>query len=150
MNRKRSAKVIISLLILFPAYLKQDMAIAVGQLVMPDTKADGAVLKQEQAAPLIGPVRVNPFLSLEEEGNFFGPKEPPAPIVLDYFKLSAIFCSQIKTENKAIINGMICKAGDEVDAINSKKIVEIRPGEVILKDINGLEYLLRLNKGSEK
>jgi len=148
-NRKRSAKVIISLLILFPAYLKQDIAMAAGQMVMSDVKADAAVLKQEQAAVLIESVRINPFLSFEEERNFFGPKEPPAPIALDYFNLSAIFCSQTKTENKAIINGMICKVGDEIDADN-KKIVEIQPREVILKDTNGLEYLLRLNKGSEK
>ena len=42
---------------------------------------------------------------------------------------------------------MICKVGDEVDAINSKKIVEIQPRVVILKDITGLEYLLRLDRG---
>ena len=63
MNRKRSAKVIISLLILFPAYLKQDIAMAAGQMVMSDVKADAAVLKQEQAAVLIESVRINPFLS---------------------------------------------------------------------------------------
>lgn len=149
MNHKGAAKVIISWLILFPAYLKQDITIAVGQPVLPEAKADTAVFRQEQTVPLAGPARLNPFLSLEEEGDFFGPKEPPAPIVLDYFNLSAIFCSQTKTENKAIINGMICKVGDEIDA-NSKKIVEIQPRKVILKDMNGQEYLLMLNKGSEE
>ena len=149
MNHKRAAKIIISWLILFSAYLKQDVAIAVGQLVMPEAKADAAVIRQEQTVPIVGPVRLNPFLSLEEEGNFFGPKEPPAPVVLDYFNLSAIFCSQAKTENKAIINGMICKVGDEIDA-NSKKIVEIQPRMVTLKDMSGQKYLLILNKGSEK
>lgn len=145
---KRLAKVIISLLILSLTCLKRDMPMAVGQLVMPEAKVEAAVLKQEQAAPFIEPVRLNPFLSLEEERNFSGPKEP-ARIMLDYFKLSAIFCSQAKTENKAIINGMICRVGDEIDA-NSKKIVEIQPRAVILKDINGLKYLLRLDKGSSK
>lgn len=149
MSRKRSARIIISLLTLFLAYLKQDIAIAVGQPVLSEVKADTAALKQEQAAPLIESVRSNPFLSLEEERDFFRPKEPLASTVLDYFNLSAIFCSQTKTENKAIINGMICRVGDEIDA-NSKKIVEIQPRAVILKDINGLKYLLRLNKGSEK
>lgn len=147
---KRLARVIISLLILSSACLKQDMPMAVGQLVMPEAKVEAAVLKQEQAAPFIELVRLNPFLSIEEERNFAGPKKPPAPIVLDYFNLSAIFCSQIKTGNKAIINGMICKVGDEVDAINSKKIVEIQPRVVILKDMAGLEYLLRLDRGSSK
>ena len=146
---KGLTKVIISLLILFLTYLKQDIAMAVGQPVMPEAKAEAAVLAQEQTALFIGPVRLNPFLSLEEEQNFSKLKEPPAPVMLDYFNLSAIFCSQIKTENKAIINGMICKVGDEIDA-DHKKIVEIRPREVMLKDANGLEYLLRLNKGSEK
>ena len=146
---KGLTKVIISLLILFLTYLKQDIAMAVGQPVMPEAKAEAAVLAQEQTALFIGPVRLNPFLSLEEERNFSKLKEPPAPVMLDYFNLSAIFCSQTKTENKAIINGMICKVGDEIDADN-KKIVEIQPREVILKDTNGLEYLLRLNKGSEK
>lgn len=149
MSCKRSAKVIISLLILFPVYLKQDIVIVVGQPVLPEAKADTAVFRQEQTVPLAGPARLNPFLSLEEEGDFFGPKEPPVPIVLGYFNLSAIFCSQAKTENKAIINGMICKVGDEIDA-NSKKIVEIQPRMVILKDVNGKEYLLMLNKGSEE
>ena len=148
MSCKKSTRVIISLLTLFLVYLKRDITIAVGQSVLPEVKADMSAFKQEQAAPLIEPVRSNPFLSFEEERNFFGPKEPPAPIVLDYFNLSAIFCSQAKTENKAIINGMICKVGDEIDAVNSKKIVEIQPKAVMLKDINGLEYLLMLSKGS--
>ncbi|MEK6563857.1 MAG: hypothetical protein AABZ65_02375 [Candidatus Omnitrophota bacterium] len=149
MNHKRAAKIIISWLILFSAYLKQDVTIAVGQPVLPEAKTDAAVIRQEQIVFLAGPVRLNPFLSFEEEGDLFGPKEPPAPVVLDYFNLSAIFCSQAKTENKAIINGMICKVGDEIDA-NSKKIVEIQPRMVTLKDMSGQKYLLILNKGSEK
>ena len=148
MSCKPLPRAVIPWLFLFLAYLRSDISIAVGQPAMPEVKVEAAMPEQEQIALLVGPARVNPFLSLEEEWNFLGPKEPPAPIVLDYFKLSAIFCSQVKTENKAIINGMICKVGDEVDVINSKKIVQIQPREVMLKDADGLEYLLRLNKGS--
>lgn len=147
MSCKRLTRVIILLLTFFPTYLKQDMAI--GQPVLPEAKSDAASLEPRQAASLIEPVRLNPFLSFEEERNFLAPKEP-LRVILDYFNLSAIFYSQEKTENKAIINGIICKVGDEIDVINSKKIVQIQPKVVILKDINGLEYLLMLNKGSEK
>ena len=73
-NHKRAAKIIISWLILFSAYLKQDIAIAVGQPVLPEAKADAAVLRQEQTVPLAVSVRLNPFLSFEEEGIFSGPK----------------------------------------------------------------------------
>lgn len=148
MSRKRAVKLIASWLILLPACLRQDLTAAFGQPAIPEAKADAPAFKQEPAAMFIEQARSNPFLSLDEERNFFGPKEPPAPIVLDYFNLSAIFYSQTKTGSKAIINGMICEVGDEVDAVNSKKIAEIQPREVMLKGADGLEYLLRLTRGS--
>ncbi len=149
MSCKRSARVIISLLTLFLAYLEQDITMAVGQPVLPEVRTDMTALEQGGAAPSIEPVRLNPFLTFEEERDFFSPKEP-SRVVLDYFNLSAVFCSPEKTNSKAIINGMIYKAGDEIDTVNSKKIVEIQPKAVILKDTRGLEYLLMLYQGSEK
>lgn len=144
MNCKRSVRVIISLIILSLIYLEQKITAANDeQLVMSEAKADTAAPEQEQAVPFIESDRVNPFLSLEEERDFVAPKELTR-IVLDYFNLSATFCSPEKTNSKAIINGMICKVGDEIDAVNSKKIVEIQPKRVILTDTNGLEYLLML------
>ncbi|HCD37203.1 MAG TPA: hypothetical protein DEQ77_00450 [Candidatus Omnitrophica bacterium] len=149
MNRKGLFRVIISLIVLPFIYLEQKITMAIEQPVLPEVRTDMTVLKPGGAAPSIESVRVNPFLTFEEERDFFSPKEP-SRVMLDYFNLSAIFCSQIKTENKAIINGRIYKTGDEIDAVNSKKIVEIQPKAVILRDTSGLEYLLMLYQGSEK
>lgn len=145
MSCKRSAKVIISLLILFPVYLKQDIAIVVGQPVLLEAKTDVVPPEQGQAAPLIESVRLNPFLSSEEEQDFLAPKRL-ALIVLDYLNLSAIFCSPEKTNSKAIINGMIFKMGDVIDARDGKKIVEIHPQAVILRDMRDAEYIVTLYK----
>ena len=145
MSCKRPTKVIISLLTLFLAYLKQDIAMAVGQPVLSEAKADMAPLEQGQAAPLIESIRLNPFLSFEEERNFLAPKRL-ALIVLNYLNLSAIFCSPEKTNSKAIINGMICRMGDVVDARDGKKIVEIQPRAVILRDMRDVEYIVTLYK----
>lgn len=145
MNCKRLAKVVILLLILFPGYLKQDIDMAVGQPVLPEVKADMSTLKQGQAAPLIESLRLNPFLSFEEEQSFLAPKRL-ALIVLDYFNLSATFCSAEKINSKAIINGMVCKIGDVIDPVDAKKIVEIQPKAVILRDVRDIEYIVVLYK----
>ena len=104
-----------------------------------------APLEQGQAAPLIESIRLNPFLSFEEERNFLAPKRL-ALIVLNYLNLSAIFCSPEKTNSKAIINGMICRMGDVVEARDGKKIVEIHPQAVILRDMRDVEYIVTLYK----
>ena len=145
MSCKRSTKVIISLLTLSLAYLKQDITMAIGQPVLLEAKADMAPLEQGQATPLIESVRLNPFLSFEEERNFLAPKRL-ALIVLDYLNLSATFCSPEKTNSKAIINGMICRMCDVVEARDGKKIVEIHPQAVILRDMRDVEYIVTLYK----
>lgn len=90
-------------------------------------------------------VKLNPFLSLDEEKRYSEPKKPVF-VMLSNYNLSAIFRSQVHSEDKAIINGMICKVDDIIDSADGKKIVEIQPQAVILRDIKDVEYILTLYK----
>jgi len=76
----------------------------------------------------------NPFLTFEEQEIVKSPsyREPLA------LNLSAVFYSP--PTSKVVINGRIFKEGDIVD---NKRIIEIKPEKVVLKDTKN-EYLLKL------
>jgi hypothetical protein len=82
--------------------------------------------------------RLNPFLTREEEEIF---RRLKGRIPIDYLNLSAIFYSP-DNESRVIIDGQILRKGQTID---SKKIVEIQPEVVILKDTQG-EYIMRLKR----
>ena len=81
--------------------------------------------KEEEAAQL-ALSRTNPFLTKEEEENY---KETQGRIIIEDMTLSAVMYSP--PNSKVIINGSIFKEGDD---IGTKKIIEIQPKAVILKD----------------
>ena len=84
-------------------------------------------------------IAFNPFLTPQEEKNFSGTGKY---VPLDYLSLSAVIYSP--TSCKAIVNGKILELGGSID---NKKVVAIRPEEVVLKDSQS-EYILRLKKVS--
>lgn len=84
--------------------------------------------------------RLNPFLTEKEEAAF---KDIDEREVINYLNLSAIFYSSSK-ESKAIIDGRIYKVGDVLD---NKKIVEINPEEIVLKDASR-EYVLKIKRAA--
>lgn len=145
-------RILISLIIIpliaFSACEAQEATMAISGFRPPEMNTDRKEHTAEGGASGIVFSRKNPFLSIAEEAYFNQPHKVVS-IIEDYV-VSAIFCSPDKAEDKAIINGMISKVGDEIGTVNRKKIVEIQPKEVILQDMNGLEYLLRLDKGSKK
>lgn len=93
-----------------------------------------------QAKEAVSPVSElaqNPFLTDEEE-KFAGLGKV---IPIDYLAVSAILYSS-SNRSKAIIDGKILEVGGSVD---NKKIVEILPEAVILKDAQA-EYIVQLRK----
>jgi len=94
-----------------------------------------AIIKAE------GTVRVNPFLTIEEEGLF---KALDGATSIDYLNLSAIFYSP--GASKAIINGYVLEVNDSVDG---KKVTDIESDRVILKDSEG-KYVVMLRKIGHK
>ena len=78
----------------------------------------------------------NPFLSAEEESEF---RDAGKAIPLDTLLLSAILYSSA-AKSKVVLQGRILEKGD---SIGDKKIIEIRPEAVILKDA-ATEYIVRL------
>lgn len=86
-------------------------------------------------------VRANPFLTLEEEESF---KDLGEAIPIDYLNLSAIFYSP--GASKVIINGYVLELNDNIDG---KKVIDIQPNKVTLKDDEG-EYVIRLRKIVDK
>lgn len=94
---------------------------------------------EESAIEAEANVRLNPFLSAEEEAGLADAGSNYIPI--DYPVLSAIVYS-LEGNSKAIIQGQILGLGNLID---NKEIIAIRPEELILKDSQG-QYILRLKK----
>jgi len=78
----------------------------------------------------------NPFLTHNEEKEFGAKKE-----AIGYLNLSAVFYAP--GHSYAVINGRIVR---EKDTIDNKKIVNINPESVILKDGAGAEYIIEMKK----
>ncbi|TAN62297.1 hypothetical protein EPN16_01850 [bacterium] len=93
-------------------------------------------LAGQEADPASDELTRNPFLSAEEESEF---RDAGKAIPLDTLTLSAILYSSAD-KSKAILQGRILQKGD---SIGDKKIIEIRPEAVILKDA-ATEYIIRL------
>ncbi len=74
----------------------------------------------------------NPFLT-QEERNKFQREE------LKHLKLSAIFVSN--KSSYAVVDGRIVR---ENDIIENKKVIRIERNQIILKDQQGREYVIRL------
>ncbi len=79
----------------------------------------------------------NPFLTNEENKEFLA---APSAIPIENLELSAVVYSQDISLSRAVINGMVVKAGDTVD---NKTITRIDPEAVRLKDEQG-EYIIRM------
>ena len=80
-------------------------------------------------------LRRNPFLTIDEEKEFDeGKKE-----IISYLNLSAIIYAP--GNSYAVIDGRIV---GEKGTIEDKKVVKIDPQEVILKDDQGKEYIIRM------
>lgn len=83
--------------------------------------------------------RGNPFLTKKEEkaqvdmGN---------AIPLESLKVSAIFYSQLNSQNRVIIDGKVLVLGDNID---NKVIIKINPEDVILEDGQG-QYVAKMAK----
>lgn len=98
--------------------------------------------RDEEAAQL-ALSRSNPFLTKEEEENY---KETQGRIIIDDMTLSAVMYSP--PNSKVIIDGSIFKEGDD---LGSKKIIEIQPKAVILKDESSKrEYIIRTKDAAGK
>lgn len=110
--------------------------IASGQLPV---QANGS--KVELVNISLSQIRVNPFLTAEEEELF---KDLGKAVPIDYLNLSAIFYSP--GASKVIINGYVLEVNNNIDG---KKVIDIQPDEVILKDSEG-EYVVRLRKIGDK
>ncbi|RKY38390.1 MAG: hypothetical protein DRP72_01875 [Candidatus Omnitrophota bacterium] len=93
--------------------------------------------RKKEVAEKRFPLR-NPFLTKEEE-QLFGKKKRE---VIENLNLSAIFYSPRK-ESYAIIDGQVVKKDDIIDG---KEVIGITPEEVILKDSQGREFSLKLNR----
>lgn len=93
---------------------------------------------QQEAAFLLNEITRNPFLT-EAENTV--PAEVKKTVIIDYLSVSAILYSD-KGKSKAIINGQIIETGDSID---NKKVTEIQPETVTLKD-DGNEYLVKLKE----
>ena len=105
------------------------------EIAATEQKTEEEKAKQAEAEELTL-ARANPFLTKEEEEAF---KETQGRIIIEDMNLSAIMYSP--PNSKVIINGTILKEGD---AIGPKKILEIQPKMVILKDeITKREYILK-------
>lgn len=138
MNKR--ALVILSLLILLSVGINWQTAIIKAQET-PSNQL--AAQDKEGKVELINIAlsRVNPFLTLEEE-EFF--KDLGEAIPIDYLNLSAILYSP--GVSKIIINGYVLEVNDNIDG---KKIIDIQPDKVTLKDAEG-EYVIRLRKIVDK
>jgi hypothetical protein len=105
-------------------------------------KTEEEKTREEEAAQL-ALSRSNPFLTKEEEENF---KETQGRIIVEDMTLSAVMYSP--PDSKVIIDGSILKEGDN---IGSKKIIEIQPKAVILRDESSKrEYILRTKDAAVK
>ena len=82
-------------------------------------------------------LRKNPFLRWEEEKKLAQKKMRE---IINYLNLTAIFYSPSKSF--AVIDGYVVEEGD---TIAGKKVIEINPKAVILKDEKG-EYILPLKE----
>lgn len=108
----------------------------------PSSESDAAQGEENQPVPrkeaALAPAEItrNPFLSAEEENEF---RDAGKAIPLDTLLLSAILYSPA-AKSKIILQGRILEKGD---SIGDKKIIEIRPEAVILKDA-ATEYIVRL------
>lgn len=79
----------------------------------------------------------NPFLTSQEEKVYANTGKY---VPIDYLNLSAIIYSS--ASRRAIVDGNILEIGNTID---NKKVIDIRPEEIILKDSQS-EYVLRLKK----
>ncbi|MDD4907783.1 MAG: general secretion pathway protein GspB [Candidatus Omnitrophica bacterium] len=105
-------------------------------------KTEEEKAREEEAAQL-ALARTNPFLTKEEEENY---KETQGRILIENMTLSAVMYSP--PSSKVIIDGAILKEGDN---IGQKKIIEIQPKAVILKDDSSKsEYILKTKDAAEK
>jgi len=77
----------------------------------------------------------NPFLKLEERES---DRLKNQRKTIDYLNLTAIFHSP--PTSRAIVEGKIVKEGDIID---NKRVIEIQPEAIVLKDFEG-EYILEL------
>ena len=111
--------------------------------VMPaQQKAEEEKAKKAEAEEL-ALARSNPFLTKEEEEAF---RETQGRVPIKDMTLSAIMYSP--PNSKVIIDGAILKEGNTV---GTKKIIEIQPKMVILKDeTTKLEYILKAKEAAEK
>ena len=95
-----------------------------------------AQLQEEQVPEGSSTLQRNPFLSLTECASFLQGGEE----TLEGVSLSAVFCSG--DNSYAVINGRILKINDVIDG---RKVVEIRPDAVVLKDIQK-RYIVYLSE----
>jgi len=134
---------------IIPNYDEIDQAVSQGMPPAPgmeiktvQQKTDEEKARDAQAAEL-ALARSNPFLTQEEEENF---KETQGRIIIEDMNLSAVMYSP--PNSKAIINGVIVKEGG---TLGSKKIIEIQPKAVIMKDeVSKREYILKTKNAAEK
>jgi hypothetical protein len=128
--------VILSLLIFLDLGLNSQISI-----IKAEKTASGQMLAQAQERKVelvnISLSRVNPFLTLEEEELF---KDLSRATPIDYLNLSAIF--YLPGASKVIINGYVLEVNDNIDG---KKIIDIQPDRVTLKD-HEREYVVALRK----